>query len=245
MKVLIADDDQGMRLVLKKVIGKAEGFEIIGEAGDGETTLALAEELSPNVIFLDVEMPVMSGIECAKRIADINPKTILIFATAHESYMQDAFEVYAFDYLVKPFKVDRIFQTLDRIRELFNGSEKNPIHEVILREKGFDKLMISNKDGISLVDMQDIQLIQRENRSTVIYTGSDRYVTSESLSDIEKRLNSGLFFRSHKSYIVNLSLVHKIYPYGRWTYIIKLRNTDKDALLTHEKYEELKKIFRL
>lgn len=244
MKVLIADDDEGMRLVLKKVIDRAQGFELAGEAGDGKTALALFEELNPQVVFLDVEMPGLDGIECAKRIADINPKTILIFATAHETYMQDAFEVYAFDYLVKPFKIERIFQTLDRIRQRLS-SNQNPLHEIIKREKGLNKLMISSKEGMSFIDMEDIYLIQRENRSTVIYTKNDRYVTSESLSELEKRLDRTLFFRSHKSYIINLSLVHKIYPYGRWTYVIKLRNTDIDALLTREKYEELKKIFML
>jgi len=245
MKVLIADDDEGIRLVLKKVIERAQGFEMVGEAGDGETALALFEKHKPQVVFLDVEMPGLDGIECAKRIADINPKTILIFATAHENYMQDAFEVYAFDYLVKPFKIDRIFQTLERIKQLLDGSNQNPLHEIIRREKGLNKLMITGKEGMSFIDMEDIFLIQRENRSTVIYTKNGRYVTSESLNDLEKRLDRVLFFRSHKSYIINLSLVHKIYPYGRWTYVIKLRNTDKDALLTRDKYEELKKIFML
>ncbi len=240
MKVLIADDDEGIRLVLKKVIERAQGFEMVGEAGDGETALALFEKHKPQVVFLDVEMPGLDGIECAKRIADINPKTILIFATAHENYMQDAFEVYAFDYLVKPFKIDRIFQTLERIKQLLDGSNQNPLHEIIRREKGLNKLMITGKEGMSFIDMEDIFLIQRENRSTVIYTKNGRYVTSESLNDLEKRLDRVLFFRSHKSYIINLSLVHKIYPYGRWTYVIKLR-----TLLTRDKYEELKKIFML
>lgn len=108
LRVLIADDDAGMRTVMRKIIAKVEGFTLVAEAGDGKTTLELTEQLKPNVVFLDVEMPQMSGVECARAIQDMDPSIVIIFATAHDTYMGDAFEVYAFDYLVKPFKVDRV-----------------------------------------------------------------------------------------------------------------------------------------
>ena len=117
LRVLIADDDAGMRAVMRKIVSKVDGFELSGEAGDGKTTLELTEKLKPNVVFLDVEMPEMSGVECARAIQDMDPSIIIIFATAHDTYMGDAFEVYAFDYLVKPFKVDRVIQTLQRARD--------------------------------------------------------------------------------------------------------------------------------
>jgi two-component system, LytTR family, response regulator len=243
LEVLIADDDEGIRLVLKKIVEKQDGFELVGEAPDGEKALALVEATKPNVVFLDVEMPNMTGIECAKKIQDINPKIFIIFATAHEEYMPAAFEVYASDYITKPFKIERLIQTLDRIKTLHNQQDVMTLTSIMRHEKGLDKLLIKNKEGISFVDMEDILLIQREDRSTVVYTSDDRYVTSDGLSELEERLDKTVFFRSHKSYIINLSMVHKIYPYGRWTYIIKLKNTDKDALLTHEKFEEMEKLF--
>lgn len=244
LKVLIADDDSGMRLVLKKVILKVEGFELVGEAENGEAALSFAELLQPDVVFLDVEMPILNGVECAKRILDIQPKTIIIFATAHEEYMPEAFELYAFDYMIKPFKVDRLLQSLDRIKELRDKQNEYTVQRSTRDEKSLDKLLIHNKEGLSFIDTSEIILIQRENRSTVIYTANERYVTSEGLSELEERLNKTFFFRSHKSYIINLSMIHKISPYGRWTHVIKLKNTDKDALLTHDKYEELQKIFK-
>ena len=115
LRVLIADDNYGMRLVLKKIIDKIEGFEVIGEAEDGRDVLLLLEQKNIDVAFLDIEMPNINGLECAKIIADINPKTIIIFATAHGEYMPQAFEVYAFDYIIKPFKIERIEQTLNKI----------------------------------------------------------------------------------------------------------------------------------
>lgn len=242
-KVLIADDEFGMRLVLKKAIERFREFEIVGEAEDGESAFSLYEELRPDIVFLDVEMPNLSGLECARRIFDINPKTIIIFATAHSEYMPEAFEMYAFDYMVKPFKLERIYQSLDRIQELNENEEKPTLNRASKDSKTVDKLLIKNKEGISLIDLKDILLVQREERSTVIYTASEEYTTSEGLTEIEERLDKNLFMRSHKSYIVNLSMIHKIYPYGRWTYLIKFKNTDKDALLTHDKYDMLKSLF--
>jgi two-component system LytT family response regulator len=242
-KVLIADDDKGMRTILKKAISRIEGFELSGEAEDGESAFCLAHSLRPDVVFMDVEMPKLDGVECAKKVMEINPKTMIIFATAHHEYMPDAFDVYAFDYIVKPFKIERIYKTLERIKNLSNKEIVPSIDKIYAISKALDKLIIKNKEGISFIDMNEIILIQREDRSSAIYTANERYVTSEGLAELEERLDKSIFYRSHKSYIINLSMIQKIYPYGRWTYVVKLKNTDKDALLTYEHYEELQKLF--
>lgn len=245
IKTVIGDDDAGMRLLIRKTLEKSGGFDIIGEAEDGETVLSLVDTHRPRVVFLDVEMPKIDGVECSRRIADIDPQTIIVFATAHNEYMPEAFEVYAFDYIVKPFKIDRLQQTIKRIEESINSKETKGSLVRASTQQSFKKLSIKNKDGISFIDTKDIILIQREDRSTVLYTADESYVTSESLSDMEHRLDKSIFFRCHKSYVINLSMIQKIYPYGRWTYLVKLKDTDKDALLTHDKYEELKNIFDL
>jgi two-component system LytT family response regulator len=243
LKVLIGDDEEGIRMILRKAIEKVEGFKLVGEAEDGEAALSLMEKLHPEVIFLDVEMPKLNGVECAKKIMDINPRTIIIFATAHGAYMPDAFQLYAFDYIVKPFKLDRIYQTLNRIKTLSEHKSEEDMYKIIRHEKGLDKILIRGKEGISFVDMKDIVIIQREDRNTVMYTIDNCYATSEGMSELEERLDRTMFFRCHKSYIINLSMIQKISPYGRWTYTVKLKNTDKDALITHERYDVLKEIF--
>lgn len=245
IKVLIVDDEKGMRTIIEKILDKSGGFEVVGNTDNGEEAISIFKEQRPEVVFLDVQMPGCSGIDCAKVLTDIDPKTIIIFATAHAEYMSDAFQLYAFDYLIKPFKIERVIQTLDRIKKLNKPNYGDGIDKIIKHEKGLDKLMIKNKEGISFVDTKEIVLVQREESSTVIYTKTDSFVTSISLTDIQEKLDNNQFFRSHKSYIINLSLITKIYPYGRWTYVVKLKNTEKDALLTHEKYEEIKKLFSL
>jgi len=245
LRVLIADDDYGMRLVLKKIIDRVDGFEVVAEAEDGNDVLRFIENKNIDIAFLDIEMPNVNGLDCAKIITDINPKTIIIFATAHGEYMPEAFEVYAFDYLIKPFKVDRIKRTLMRIKEISSAQSDEEIEKPVFQQKDFEKLVIKNKDGINFIDTKNIVLIQREDRSTVIYTTDNRYVTSEGLGDLEKRLEKTVFLRSHKSYIINISKITKISPYGRWTYIINFKGYDKDALITHKKFAELEKVFGL
>ena len=243
-KVLIADDDAGMCKLLKKAIEKVDGFHVVGEASDGEEAFRLVEKLNPDIVFLDVEMPVLNGIECANMIVDFNPLIKIIFVTAYEEYMPEAFKVYAFDYMVKPFKMDRLYQTLQHLKNMALRKNEESTAVPGINKPELDKLLIRGKEGVILVDIDDIILIQREDRNTVIITSHEKYVTSDSLGQIEEKLGRWMFFRSHKSYIINLSKIHKIFPYGRWTYLVKLKNTDVDALMTSDKYEELRKRFK-
>lgn len=246
ISVLIADDDPGMRLILRKKIQTTDGFFVIGEATDGDEAMALYDKLNPQVVFLDVDMPGRTGVECARLIQDQNPACILIFATGHEEYMGEAFEVYAFDYLVKPFKLERLEQTLARIYDRVHRVRLSPLNPAPkpAPANSAGRLMLRHKEGVTFVNVEEILLVQREERATVIYTeNGGRYVLSENLSETEARLDPEIFFRCHKSYIINLRHIRNITPYGRWTYVVQLEGTDRDALITHEKYEELEKKF--
>ncbi len=249
IRVVIADDNDAMRMIEKKMIGKVEGFDLVGEARDGVELLKMVEEKHPQIVFLDVEMPGKTGVECARVIQDMDPSIIMIFATAHDQYMGDAFEVYAFDYLIKPFKVERVLQTLERARDRLNPDKDEdplplPVKAAAAKPQFGDRMMLHHKDGVSFVNVEDIVLVQREERTTVIYTSTgERFVTGDSLSETEARLDPSVFFRCHKSYIINLDYISNITPYGRWTYVVRLRGITQDALITHEKYEELERLF--
>lgn len=244
IRILIADDDPGMRAVMRRLAEKAEGYALVGEAENGERLIELYEETRPDVVLMDVEMPGMTGIECAKIIQDRNPRTVLVFATAHEQYMRSAFEVYAFDYLVKPFRLERAMNTLSLIRDRLTAQPPRPEPVRPASSAAAGRLMLKHREGLSFIDIPSILLIQREDRASVLYLADGgRYVTSDPLSELEERLPDSMFFRSHKSYIVNLNYIDSISPYGRWTYIIKLRGTDRDALITHERFEALEKLF--
>jgi Response regulator of the LytR/AlgR family len=243
LRVVIADDNEGMRLVLRKAVEKA-GHQVVGEAANGEEAVTVVEAAKPDVLFIDVEMPGTDGVEAARRIQDLNPRVAIVFATAHEEYRKEAFEVYAYDYLMKPFAIERIAETLDRLDQQQQGDVLPPLLEKKAEPlRKVDKLLVRHKDGISLVKMEDVVLIQRENRATAIYTATEKHISNETLSELEQRLPSPPFFRAHKSYIINVDHITRIYPYGRWTYIVKFEGTDMDALMTQERYGLLQKYF--
>lgn len=259
IKILIADDDAGMRLVMRRLVEQAEGYALAGEASDGAELIRLYDEHRPEVVLLDVEMPELSGIECARAIQDRDPRTVLVFATAHEEYMANAFEVYAFDYLVKPFRVERAMETFRRIRERLRGGAvaPMPLPEVVEAPGSIPsaspepamppvpgRMMLRHREGVSFVDVPDIAMVMRENRATVLLMKDGaRYVVPDGMAELDERLPDEIFFRTHKSYIVNLNLIESIQPYGRWTFIVKLKGLREDALITHERFEALQKRF--
>lgn len=243
MKVLLVEDESGIRLLLRKIIEKNKEFQVVGETDNLTQAVTLFHRTKPDVVFLDIEISGASGLDCARIISDINPKTKIIFATAHAEYMSNAFEVYAFDYLLKPFNVERVDQTLQRILDLARQKEAEPLERIVKYEKGLDKLLVKGRESMSFVDIKDIILVQREEGSTVIYTAKDSFTTSAGLGEIEEKLDPEQFMRSHKSYIINVSQIRKIEPYGRWTYIVTFKDLKQDALITQEKYEEIKRRF--
>ena len=256
IKILIADDDAGMRLVMRRLVERAEGYALAGEAEDGRRLIELYDALRPEVVLMDVEMPGMTGIECARAIQDRDPRTVLVFATAHEEYMASAFEVYAFDYLVKPFRVERAMKTLARIRDRLRGGAAEAVELPGTERKAApaapaapveqvpDRMMLKHRDGISFIDIPQIAMVMRENRATILLMqDGTRYVVGDGMAELDERLPDELFFRTHKSYIVNLNLIESIAPYGRWTYVVKLKGLKDDALITHERFEELQKRF--
>lgn len=238
IRTMVADDDAGMRLLLKKIVEKTPGFEAPVEAKDGLEALDLFERYRPRLVFLDIEMPLQSGVECARRIQDIDPRAFIVFVTAHEEYMREAFELYAMDYLVKPFKVARVQETLERMRQIEAGKYLRSVDSAASISAG-TRLVIKRKESVQVVDTAEIILIQREERQSAIYTVGGRVLSGDTLSELERQLPPDRFFRSHKSYIINVGAVQGIYPYGRWTYIVKLRGLQQDALLTFERYPEL------
>ncbi len=260
IKVSIIEDEPQIRKILCKMIENQDGFQVVSESGSFSEAITDFNKFHPDVVFVDIDLNGESGLECAKVMTQLNPKLKVIFATAHSEYMANAFEIYAFDYLVKPFDVERVIRTLKRVKEYgigynslenmtetcSNGNEENlgKISETIVQpEKHSEKLMIKGKEQIAFVDKEDIIFIERKEGSTIIVTKEEVYKTSVSLGSLEEKLDSKDFMRSHKSYIINLHRITKIEPYGRWTYIVKFKGCGESALMTSKCYEEIKKMF--
>lgn len=251
IKVCIIEDEPEIRKLLRMIVERQDEFQVVAESGDFRTAISDFTQYHPDVAFVDIDLKGDSGLECAKIMTEFNPKLKVIFATAHSEYMANAFEIYAFDYLVKPFDVERVAKTLSRIRDSEqehskgSGADTVPGSEEIVAqpEKYSDKLMIKSKEQVTFVDKKDIIFIERNQNSTNIITKEELYKTSVSLGGLEEKLNPVEFMRCHKSYIINLSMISKIEPYGRWTYVVKFKGIQGTALMTAQNYEEIKKIF--
>jgi DNA-binding LytR/AlgR family response regulator len=237
LTVVIAEDDPVMRRILRRVITSVSGVSILGEAEDGRQLIELVEEQQPDVVFLDIDMPRLNGLEAAREIFDIDPKIILVFATGFTCYTREAFEVYAFDYLVKPFDVKRVRQTVTRIKELRDEWERLAVvkREQTLPKSDNPKLKIVYDDKSTYVNISEIILITRADRKTLIHAmGGSIVPTYESLHNLEERLMKYCFFRCHKGYIINPDMVLEISPWGNKSYLVRLANTKETALMTLE-----------
>lgn len=235
ISVMIIEDEEKIRKILKKMIEKTEGFQVVAEAGNFAEAVKEFSVERPQVVFVDVDLNGDSGIECAKVMSNIAPDIKIIFATAHSEYMANAFELYALDYLVKPFDLDRVTKTLGRIKESFKKEE-------ITVEPDNDKLLVKGKEQMFFLNKKDIVMIERVENSTNIITTDGNYKSSVSLSELEEKLPAN-FMRCHKSYIINVDMISKTEAYGRWTYVVKFKNVEDTALITAQKYDELKNRF--
>ena len=235
IKVMIVEDDEQIRTILGKMIERNEGFGVVASCGDFTSAINSFISLRPEVVFMDIDLGGESGLDCAKAITELAPKVKIVFATAHSEYMANAFEIYAFDYLVKPFDMERIGKTLTRIKAM-----QEPTDQIEKSAGAHDeKLIIKGKEEINFVDIKDIIMIERTDGVTRIVTDTDVFLTSQSLSALEEKLDPGKFMRCHKSYIIRKDAIRKLEVYGRWTYVVKLKGSEETALMTVEKYKEL------
>ena len=155
IRVMLVEDEAGIRLILRKIIEKHEEFEIVAECEELADAVIQFLRQKPEVVFLDIGIKGQNGVECARILTDLDPKVKIIFATAHAEYMSDAFELYAFDYLVKPFSIDRVNRTLNRIAEMGNPKKTEADEKIVKSEYRCDKLLVKGKESMSFVDIPE------------------------------------------------------------------------------------------
>ncbi|MCM1214699.1 MAG: response regulator [Lachnospiraceae bacterium] len=124
IKVMLIDDEQEIRRLLHRMVEKQPDYQVVAECGSFAEAVAEFARYRPDVVFVDIDLNGEDGLNCARVLTELDPKLKVIFATAHSEYMANAFEIYAFDYLVKPFNMDRLTRTLDRIRDTLSGGRK-------------------------------------------------------------------------------------------------------------------------
>lgn len=247
LTVLIAEDDPAMRQVIKNAVRDVPGVDVVREAEDGVTALQVFENLRPRVVVVDIDLPGKNGLSLAQDIFDIDPWTYIIFCTGFSEYRDKAFEIYAFDYLVKPFRVDRIAQTLKRIVEIESSRTKEHAGmEPPVRKWGQIQgaRLFRGADRILMIDLKDIIFFTKEERRTMVHYVGGKVLSDDPLGTLEEQLRDQMFFRSHKGFLINLNMVRELVPCGKSTYQVVMAHTSQRPLMTWDKVKELDEMMK-
>ena len=234
LRILLLEDENYTRKFIKKLITESSiDFEIFDTA-KGEEAVAIAKEHRPHIALLDIELGEnegLNGLEVAKLIRNISPETKFVFITGYSKYALDSFSVHPYDYILKPIDIEKVINTL------------NTLGKMIISEGGnltsSDKIIIRNKNETLFIPLEEIIFIETQYRGTIIHCENEIYSSSQILANMEKQLNEH-FIKTHKSFIVNKNKIRRIKQIADRSYEIELVGTDKTALMSRYKFEELK-----
>jgi DNA-binding LytR/AlgR family response regulator len=197
IRALIVDDEAPARGELRYLLSAHPEVDVVGEAASAGEALALAQTVRYDVVFLDVEMPGMSGLEVARLVLDRRERPAVVFVTAHERYAVDAFAVEAFDYVVKPVEPERLARIVDRLTQV-RKREQPPVEKIPVVSAGGAK---------TLLDYDAVHWIEADGDYSRVHTYDRTYLSTSSLRELEELLPSRRFARIHRSHVVNLAKV--------------------------------------
>jgi two-component system LytT family response regulator len=217
MKALVVDDEPLARRKLRDLIGEVDWLEHVGEAADGDSAVALAAKLRADVVFLDIQMPGLSGIEVAGQLIALPKPPVVVFTTAHDRHAVAAFELGAVDYLLKPFGKERFRKALERVRKSA-GSQQNRAAleratDVVARAQAglpLDRIFVRERQAIVPVKLADISHVEAQDDYVMLHANGRRHLVSLGIAELERRLPQPPFLRVHRSHIVNLDHVERI-----------------------------------
>jgi len=233
LRALLVDDEEPARELLRSFLDGWPDVEIVGEAGNGAEALELMRSTRPSLVFLDVQMPLMSGLDV---VAALPPDELplIVFVTAYDQYALRAFEVSAVDYLLKPFDAERFATTMRRV--MARGAEQSADIHAALRTL-LQQLrpahvappqLVVKVDGSHLFLRPDeIDWLEASGKDVHLHLASSKLVVRESMSSIESRLDPRTFVRVHRSAIVNRTRIREMQPWFKGDYLLILRSGAK------------------
>lgn len=250
---ILVDDEKLAREELKYLLKDYEGITIVGEGENALEALKLVEELRVDLIFLDIKMPKISGMELARILMDRKNCPGIVFVTAYDQFALEAFQVNAIDYLLKPIDRKELARIMEKkvysLRESVEEEEEKM--EKLLnymdrnRDEGLNKLTVHHKDRMIPLNFKDIIYISVEDKNTIVRTGDNKYFINSTLNDIYEKLDSRKFFRCHKSFIVNLDYISSIEPWFNATFNLRMKHIDEVIPLSRSHAKEFKCIMNM
>ncbi len=248
IKAIIADDEKELRTYLRNLLTQAwPELEICGEAANGREALELVDTYAPQIAFLDIRMPGLSGLDVARKIAD---RCHIVFVTAYDQYAVEAFEQEAVDYLVKPVTQKRLARTIGRLKKQLQTSVAPPsgIPDVIAQvlaniqnqaQAGYLQwIKAQHKEAVRLIPVDDVDYFQAEDKYTIVMTASGESLIKTSIKELTQELDPQKFWQVHRATIVNVSKIEDVSRSLTGRGILKLKNR-RETLTVSRQYLHL------
>ncbi|MHB8064736.1 MAG: LytR/AlgR family response regulator transcription factor [Ruminiclostridium sp.] len=251
MRVILVDDEKAALDNLHYYLSMYKDIKILGMYQDPLEALPWIVKQKPDVVFLDITMPEIDGLQSAAEIFKFEEKINIVFVTAFDEYAIRAFELNAIDYILKPFSKQRIEIMVNRINKMLSDQDNKYIekqHSIQLEasRKEVIKIPLWRDDRIFLCDPLDICFISSEEGYVKISTiNGVSYKSKDTLSYFEDRLDSRKFFRCHKSFIVNISKINEVIPWFNHTYVLKMEGLKDQVPVSRNHIKRFKSLFDL
>ena len=256
LRTVVVDDEGLAREELCFLLGQIPGIEIVAQAGDGPAALEVISEQQPDLVMLDVQMPGLTGFEVARRLLHSGTEAHLVFVTAYDRHAIEAFNVNAVDYLLKPVEAERLATAVDRVRRRLlaeRGSASAPagVERVLQllgdRQNRPEQLAVKVGDRFLLLHTDEVVHASVEDDVITVVTnslsGTSNYRT---LDELQARLNPGVFWRVHRSHLVNINKIREIVPWFSRNYILKMKDAKGSEIpVSRSQTKRLREYLRL
>ncbi|HEX5871411.1 MAG TPA: LytTR family DNA-binding domain-containing protein [Longimicrobium sp.] len=235
IRVMIVDDEELGRQRVRELLRDEEGFEVVAECADGRTAVELIEELRPELVFLDVQMPGMDGFQVLEAL-DPATQPVVVFITAFDEFAVKAFEANAVDYLLKPFYRPRFRAAVERARARVEQAKLKGLDRRILSliegapapaPRGADRFVVRQGARIYFVPSDEVDWMEGEGNYVRLHSGGKSHLIRSMIGTVSERLDPQRFIRVHRSVIVNVEAIKEIQVFGRGTYVLVLRDGHK------------------
>jgi two-component system LytT family response regulator len=230
-RALIVDDEPLARKRIRRMLSTESDITVVGECADGLSAVSAINDLSPDLVFLDVQMPEMNGLEVIRAVGPLRLPA-LVFVTAYDTYALQAFEAEALDYLLKPFDPMRFRETLQRVRRRLAEPGGENLSEQIRQlanrfgaePKYLQRLVVKMGDRVLLLNVGEVDWLEAAGNYVCVHAGKQSHIVRDSLSHLESCLDPGHFARIHRSTLVNLDRIRELRPHWHGDYKIILQS---------------------
>jgi two-component system LytT family response regulator len=231
IRVVIVDDEELARDRLDSLLSAHPDIDVVGMCADGTSAIETIERTQPDLVFLDVQMPDMTGFEVVENI-DPDKLPAVVFVTAHDAHALQAFEVHALDFLLKPFDEARFVKTLERARAQLTRDDGSAINSHLMslieelrgERKYPERLIVKSGGRVFFVRSDEIDWVEASGNYVKIHTRNEAYLLRESMKNMEAKLDPKTFVRIHRSAIVNIDSIKELEPWFHGEYIVIMRD---------------------